>query len=576
MLLSKEQKRAFDEIESSVNPVFITGSAGTGKSHLLKYLRQNSKFKANTIVAAFMGIAALNVDGVTLHKFALKYQKSGLFFPTENEFQRFSRKKLEVIKNTEQLIIDEVSLVRADYIDAIDRVFRFARKSDQPFGGVKMVMFGDLFQLPPFVKNFVFPEITFSHIKRGLKFLDSYEIAEKPQFFYAHVFTLAPIDIIELREVHRQAKGPFVEALNRLRQGDVTRSDLETLNSKFSAKQTDSHVLRLMSLKENVEKHNREQLLALDGLGPESFRALIRYEDLDEISDPEILAIPAPLVLEIKVGAPVMFVRNDPDGRWANGTFGTVVGWTTNEINVAIDGRKVAVERSEWPIESPMVVKGENGRFMIGYETLGSIRQFPLTLAWAITIHKSQGQTLSQVVLDFSQTFEAGMAYVAFSRVRSLEGLETLTHFTKKDILPHSERIFRFMAHSPFQVLISWDQLPKHMHLLEKFKEDLSIFLDETVNPEALIELFANDQPEFKNLWKDQEKFNHQGRMAYLMTEYGMTALAYVLNMYLRFPNQALALTARALYGNKGTQVKPKQYPDSYLFACRDWTLFKH
>ena len=423
------EERILTLINETNRNIFLTGKAGTGKTTLLHKIIETS-YK-NTVVVAPTGIAALNARGVTIHsQFQLPFAS---FLPTfsnppiANEFFRFEnreslkrhfqmhRNKQQVIKNMELLIVDEVSMLRADVLDAMDFMMQFIRKDRRPFGGVQVLFIGDLLQLPPVVKQEEWEVL--KHYYTGMYFFQSQVISQHPLLY------------IELEKIYRQTDGVFISILNHLRNNKLTQEDLRQLalhvRPEF-AKQHKNEYITLTTHNHKADMMNQEELEKLTS-------PLFSYE-ADVVGDfPEYL-YPIEKVIQLKEGARVMFIKNDPSGEhlFFNGKMGTVVALGEKEVSVALDdGITIDVERYEW----------ENVRYKVNdttkdieEERLGTFTQYPLRLAWAITIHKSQGLTFEKAVLDLASVFASGQAYVAFSRLRSLDGLVLLSSVTQNGI----------------------------------------------------------------------------------------------------------------------------------------------
>ncbi len=462
--ISMEQYEAFLTIEASDKPTFITGNAGTGKSTLLRFFVSNTLHKGKLVVGAPTGPAALNVGGSTLHrivgltvsKWPLRPKEAGSRLGGYNPTLRKT-----LLKNLELLVIDEVSMVRADVMDAIDRALRNAKDSDSPFGGIKVVMFGDPYQLPPVVTQ------TWTISDAGRDY-------ESPFFFSAHVFSNIQTVNFLLEETHRQAEPGFIRALNNIRKGDETGEDFNLLNSRVDSNAPED-ALRLFSKNDAVDRHNQ---LKLSQLATESavFLASRSGSFLGFEGKPRPEG-PTADVLTLKVGAKVMFIKNDDqnnavdaDGlpvlRWANGTLGTVASLSrSGEVKVTyVDSagraRTDSIEKSTWLEQKPVVTsyKSANGdiRTQIEQEIVGSFTQVPLKLSWAATIHKAQGATYDAVSVNFgSGTFASGQAYVALSRVRTLAGLYLEKRFTPDQLVPVDSSVKEFMNPQRFR---TWHQ----------------------------------------------------------------------------------------------------------------------
>jgi ATP-dependent DNA helicase PIF1 len=418
MQLSHEFQYVLDSLEKTRNNMFITGRAGTGKSTLLQLFRKTSRKKV--VVLAPTGIAALNVGGQTIHSF--------FNFPARllmgADIKK--RRKRKMYKNLEMLIIDEISMVRADLLDAIDLFLRKNRENNQPFGGVQMVFFGDLFQLPPVVATEQEKHLFHSFYP-------------SPYFFSAEVFANGfELEMVELRQTYRQTSRHFLRLLDAVRTNTVDYDDLEDLNERYLPQfESSDYYVTLSARNATVDLINRRELQEL--AGPEHlFQAGIKGD-----FNPRLF--PTDAVLRLRPGAQVMFVKNDPKRQFVNGTVGKVYELDEETIKVSIeqeDGRLkiIEVEPMSWEILKYSLK--EDGD--IDTEVAGSFEQYPLRLAWAITIHKSQGKTFDKVIIEMGRgAFEHGQTYVALSRCRTLDGIVLKHRLRFQDILV-DERIVDF------------------------------------------------------------------------------------------------------------------------------------
>jgi tetratricopeptide (TPR) repeat protein len=389
--------------------VFMTGKAGTGKSTFLRYIVENTKKK--TVVLAPTGIAAVNAGGVTLHSFFHIPFKPLL--PDDPELQirslrqrlKHSSEQQKLIRELELIVIDEVSMVRADIIDFIDKVLRlYSGKLREPFGGKQLLLVGDIFQLEPVVTSDM----------RDI-FRDLYP---NMYFFSARVFREFALVPIELQKVYRQSDTTFISMLDRMRTGCVSPEDIATLNSRVDPEASDSSkkdfTMTLAPKRDTVDAINTDHLQKLR-------RKLYNFQGTIRDKFPE-KSLPAPLVLDLKVGAQVVFVRNDPERRWVNGTIGKVHSISDDILEIALENGAVHVVNRE--IWENVCYRYDKETKKITEEVLGTFTQYPLRLAWALTIHKSQGLTFPRVIIDMQGgAFASGQAYVALSRCQSLEGL---------------------------------------------------------------------------------------------------------------------------------------------------------
>ena len=431
-LENKEWQDALQIVNYTRRSLFLTGKAGTGKSTFLRYVAQHTK-KTNVILAP-TGIAAINAGGSTLHSFfRLPFHP---LLPNDSRYNRrniketlkYTSAQRKLIREVELIIIDEISMVRADIIDFIDKVLRVYTRSYEPFGGKQLLLVGDIYQLEPVVKD------------------DDRQLLQpfypSLYFFNAKVWQQMPIVSIELLKVYRQTDAQFVGILDRIRNNTVTAVDLANLNTRVSPATSDSLQsdatpsqqlgIILAARRDIVDYTNEQRLAKLEGAAT-VFNGIIKG-DFPESS------LPTPMELQLKPGAQVIFIKNDKEKRWVNGTLGTVIA-IDEEIGVITvctdEGREYDVEREIW----------ENMRYSfnekeqkIEEQQIGTYMQFPVRLAWAITVHKSQGLTFSQVTIDFTGgVFAGGQTYVALSRCRSLEGITLKEPLRPSDVFVRAE-----------------------------------------------------------------------------------------------------------------------------------------
>lgn len=434
---NQEFQNALQILNFTHRSLFLTGKAGTGKSTFLRYIAATTKKKH--IVLAPTGIAAINAGGSTLHSFfKLPFHP---LLPNDSQYSirnlrktmKYNGEKCKLLREVELIIIDEISMVRADIIDFIDKVLRvYNRNMREPFGGKQMLFVGDIYQLEPVVRD---EDRQLLHPFYSSAF-----------FFDAKVFQQMQLVSIELTKVYRQNDPTFIALLDHIRTSAVTATDLYTLNHQVGA-QVDTAAnglaITLSTRRDTVDYINSTRLRELEG-------EATLFEGVIEGDFPEN-NLPSPLHLELKVGAQVLFVRNDKEKRWVNGTLGTITGFTQNEedapgtIQVCTeDGAELDVEREIWGnIKYSFNEKEQK----IEEQTIGTFRQFPLRLAWAITVHKSQGLTFRYVKIDFSGgVFAGGQTYVALSRCTSLQGISLQKPIRPEDIFIKSE-VIRF-AHT--------------------------------------------------------------------------------------------------------------------------------
>ncbi|MBR2457652.1 MAG: AAA family ATPase [Bacteroidaceae bacterium] len=424
---NKEFQDALNLIQYTRQSVFLTGKAGTGKSTFLKYVCANTKKKY--VVLAPTGIAAINAGGSTLHSF-FKLPFHPLLPDDPNfslkggklhSFLKYSSEHRKLIKQLELVIIDEISMVRADIIDFIDKVLRvYSQNMREPFGGKQVLLVGDVYQLEPVVKS------------------DEREILNRfyptPYFFSARVFNEMELVSIELTKVYRQSDPAFVGVLDHIRNNTATAADLQLLNTRYNSEIVSSEndmYVTLATRRDVVDYINEKKLAELSG-DSVTLKGEIKGEFPEN-------SLPTQMELEVKPGAQIIFIKNDPDKRWVNGTIGTIAGIDEEETLYVIteDGGEYDVKKDKW---SNIRYRYNETEKKIEEEELGVFIQYPIRLAWAITIHKSQGLTFSRVVIDFTGgVFAGGQAYVALSRCTSLDGIQLKKQISRSDIFIRPE-----------------------------------------------------------------------------------------------------------------------------------------
>lgn len=397
--LSGEFVQILDSIEKEGKNLFVTGRAGTGKSTLLQLLRNSTR--KNSVVLAYTGVAALHVQGQTIHSF---FGFPPRFFPRSEIKKRRDRK---IFQKLELLIIDEISMVRADVLDHIDYFLRLNRNSPLPFGGVQVVFFGDLFQLPPVVAS----------NEEAFLFNAMYPT---PYFFAAQVFQQGfTLETIELTKVYRQDNKHFLRLLDNLRLNRADEDDLEALNTRHIPNfEPSGFYITITARNATADAINQKELARLPG------QEIPLTAKVSGTFNP--LLYPTEALLRLKPEAQVMLLKNDPERHYANGTIGKVIDFRDEMLIISIEeggqARQIKVGRASW--EMLRYSMDANDPEKITAETIGVFEQFPVKLAWAVTIHKAQGKTFDSVIIDLGRgAFEHGQTYVALSRCRTLEGI---------------------------------------------------------------------------------------------------------------------------------------------------------
>ncbi|MBO4805409.1 MAG: AAA family ATPase [Paludibacteraceae bacterium] len=455
MQTNPQLELANELLKNTDTNLFLTGKAGTGKTTFLKNLRLNSPKRM--VVVAPTGVAAINAGGVTIHSF---FQLNfGPYVPgtpvNPKEIYRFRKEKINIIRSLDLLVIDEISMVRADLLDSIDNVLRHFRRSEEPFGGVQLLMIGDIQQLAPVIKD-----------EEWTLLQNSYDT---PFFFSSLALQKTPYACVELKTVYRQADDKFVELLNKIRENKADGETLKQLNANyipnFNPKDEEGYI-RLTTHNYQAQSINKQKLDELD--------APSRFFKADITGNFPEFSYPTDENLELKVGAQVMFIKNDssPAKRYYNGKIGHITQIDKEDITIVgnDDNETILVTREKW----------ENIKYTINEETKeleettdGTFEQFPLKTAWAITVHKSQGLTFEKAIIDAQASFTHGQVYVALSRCKSLEGL-VLSSPISSDSIKRDPRVDAFNQYSQ-QCIPTEDAIAKMKHnyytklLIEQF-----------------------------------------------------------------------------------------------------------
>jgi len=448
--INDQFRRALEVMEDTDRNVFVTGRAGTGKSTLLEYFRNTTK--KSVVVLAPTGVAALNVKGQTIHSF-FRF-KPGI---TPDRVKRLhsSKDSESVYHKLDIIVIDEISMVRADLLDCVDRFLRLnGPEADKPFGGIQMAFIGDLYQLPPVVT---------SSEKEVFQ-----SLYETPYFYSARVFDFLEMEFVELEKIYRQHDEQFITLLNGIRNNSITEERLELLNRRYQPEfepPPDDFYIYLTTTNKLAEEINSRRLAGLKG------RLYTFTGSIEGDFGQEYLA--TKIDLQCKVGAQVMMLNNDTEGRWVNGSIGKITDITQNrkgeDIIVAelADSDEVEITPFTWEIYRFFVDGGQ-----LQSETVGKFTQYPLMLAWAVTIHKGQGKTFDRVIIDIgSGTFAHGQMYVALSRCTTLEGIILKKLALKKHIWTNYQ-VMDFLTRYQYQKAEAAQPVNGKIEIIKKAVED--------------------------------------------------------------------------------------------------------
>lgn len=423
--LSNDFKKAYELCNNTSKNVLIIGKAGTGKSTFLKYFVANTN--KNVAVLAPTGIAAINAGGVTIHSFFG-------FKPdiTEDKVSSISKSNINLYQNLHTIIIDEISMVRADLLDCIDIFLRRNLKKNVPFAGIQMIFIGDLYQLPPVIKG-----------KDERRFFS--EKYSSQYFFDSRVFHETNFELIEFEKIYRQSEIKFIEILNRIRNNTIKDEDIDLINERVNKPlPKNSYPVILTPYNETAKKINEEKIQSL-GNKIYTFKA-------EFLGNLEKDSFPADEELRVSIASQVMFLNNDAQGRWFNGTLGVVkdIDKKREIITVLTENNDlVEVTKNEWDIFKYIFDEKEK---KLKTKKTGYFVQFPLKLAWALTIHKSQGKTFDNVIIDLSRPiFEKGQLYVALSRAKTIEGI-SLTSPIKKSYVMVDRKIVEFLTNYRYRI----------------------------------------------------------------------------------------------------------------------------
>lgn len=474
---NKELREAWEFVEHTGKSLFLTGKAGTGKTTFLKAVKEHSHKRM--VVVAPTGVAAINAGGVTVHSFfQLPLSPYVPGASLDNKFT-YSKEKRKIMRTMDMLVIDEISMVRSDVLDAIDNVMRRFREHDKPFGGVQLVMIGDLNQLTPVVRQ------------DEVKLLSSFYTT--PYFFGSHALQSIDYVTIELKHVYRQQDDEFLSILNDIRDGHATQEDISRLNARYNPNfrpNVNDGYIRLTTHNRIADDYNTKELFALKSKA-------FNFEAEVDKDFPEY-DYPTEQRLTLKTGAQVMFLKNDSKGRYYNGKIGHVTYVDDHQILVQCPDDEIAIEVEKEVWENTKYKLNEETK-QIESEVVGTFTQYPLRLAWAITIHKSQGLTFEHAIIDAQFSFASGQVYVALSRCKTLAGLVLASPISEKAIIKDN-RVTDYISHQEEAAKASIERLPKlkeeyHRQLLTELFNLRPILLAETSLDRVMQEFFYGKTP---------------------------------------------------------------------------------
>jgi len=490
--INDQFRQALNLMENTRKNIFITGKAGTGKSTLLDHFRRITRKRV--AVLAPTGVAALNIQGQTIHSF-FGFRSD----VTMQSVKRHSGPGSELYRAIEAIIIDEISMVRADLLDCVDKFMRLnGRTRMRPFGGVQMIFIGDMYQLPPVVTGKE-KEVFVSHFR-------------SQYFFDSKAFENLDMEFVELEKIYRQKDGKFIDILNSIRNRSVSESQLDTINKRvepfFKANPEDFYI-ELTTTNKMAAEINEERLAKIKSK-PFIFKAKIK-------GNFDRQHLPTDMDMKVKIGSQIMMVNNDPGRRWVNGSVGKIVGVEKVDKDYVIkaelaNGNKVEITPYTWKISR---LYYNSQMRCLDSETIGSFTQYPLRLAWAVTIHKSQGKTFERVIIDIGRgTFAHGQLYVALSRCTSLDGLVLRQPIQKKHILM-DWRVVKFLTEHQYALSDKKCSLEGKVQIIRK-----SIAERKRLN---IIYLKSNDEKSRRTI---QPK--RVGKMSYLGKSYiGVEAFCF-------------------------------------------------